>query len=176
MSFVLFYTYGKRVFYNPFYTPIAQQIEHNAHHSHPQVSQVVNDTKQQSFVANVLGIWNNHLFRSFLTPYLLDNLVYMLVLCTMHWYVSVVIQPEFTKLTDGSGIDCNLGVPVPGTSSDSWQCKSSAVTGVVLVMISIVSCVSSPLWWGISLTIGRTRAWQIGSFLSTLCILVFVFT
>lgn len=166
MGLMLFKVYGMALFKNPF-APVSDEHRHKAHTVH---------NIHQPFIPTVVNLFNSHLVVPFLRCWFLDTLVYMLVLCTMFFYVTSVIQPEFATEQDADGLDCNNGFPVEGQPSASWKCNSYAVTGLVLSMIVLLSALSSPVWWYLSNVTGKMRTWQVGSFLSILTILVFVFT
>jgi hypothetical protein len=107
----------------------------------------------------------NKLLRTFLPIWTLDLLSRLFFVCNVGLFVQNVIKPEFSLVNPGSHyIDCNKGVAVPHQPSDSWQCKSSAVTGFALAMLMMVGLLSCPFWFLLSRYAGKHKAWQVGSF------------
>jgi Na+/melibiose symporter-like transporter len=126
----------------------------------------------EPIVPKLVNLFRNKVVRSFLAPWLLDSLVYMMVLGTITYYIRAVIKPEYALTPEG----CNAATPIFGTTSAMWRCQSTAVTSLLLALIALTALLSTLVWCKFSQLVGVVRAWQVGSLFSALCILALVFS
>lgn len=126
----------------------------------------------EAIVPKLVRIFRNKVVRSFLIPWLLDSMTYMMVLGTLAYYIRAVIKPEY----DVAPVDCNAATPIFGTESALWRCQNRAVTSLLLALIALAAILSAVFWYTFSRLIGIVRAWQVGSLFSALCILTLVFS
>ena len=73
-------------------------------------------------IDSIVAIEYNSALRLFLPAWALDTFSQLLFVCNLGYFVRYVNLPEFSiAKSGGTSIDCNQGVPIPGTASDSWQ-------------------------------------------------------
>jgi len=114
----------------------------------------------------------NVAFRRMLPTFVCDNASYSIVTGTMLYFVKYIIQPEKQSRAQGNSIDCNGGVPTPGTESASWRCNSTNVLGAVLVVMLGAALVACPVWYFAAVRWGKRNIWLAWSLLLIVALLL----
>jgi MFS family permease len=61
------------------------------------------------------------------------------------------------------GIDCNNGVPISGQESDSWKCKSSSISALIVGIIIVAAFFFCPIWHYLVPRYGKNNIWITGT-------------
>jgi len=123
-------------------------------------------------VTAMVNTLRNVAFRRMLPTFVCDNVAFSIVSATMLFFVKYIIQPERQSRATGDGLDCNSGVPIPGTESASWRCSSTNVLGAVLVVMLASALVSCPLWYYAAVRWEKRNIWLLWSFLLIVALLL----
>jgi len=115
--------------------------------------------------AAMVNALRNVAFRRMLPTFVCDTVSYSIVTGTMLYFVKYIIRPEMQSRAEGDSIDCNGGIPTPGTESASWRCNSTNVLGAVLVVMLGSALVTCPLWYYAAVRWGKRNIWLAWSFL-----------
>ncbi|CEM03357.1 unnamed protein product [Vitrella brassicaformis CCMP3155] len=128
----------------------------------------------RSLLPTLLSTLTNKPFLTQLPAWACDAVVAGILTSMMSYYVRYVIQPEYQTEEDG-GIDCNRGVPIEGTASNSWRCRSDHVLAAGVTAVLVAAFSATPLWLLLSKYIGKYNTWVLYSFTSAVTNVCFSF-
>ena len=123
-------------------------------------------------IASMVNTFRNTAFRRMLPTFICDNVAYAMVTSSMLYFVKYILRPEMQSRANGDSIDCNAGVPIPGTESVSWRCGSTNVLGALLVVMLGSAFCACPMWYYAAIRWGKQAIWLTWSFLLIVSLLL----
>lgn len=130
--------------------------------------------QRMPFAASVVTTFRNRLFTMLLPAWILDSMAMSVIGSMLVFYIRYVLQPEYQTL-ESNGIDCNRGIAIPGTSSESWKCDSTAVLGIMATALLVCAFLGMPIWLKVANRVGKRNAWVALSAINVFSNLLYLF-
>mmetsp|Transcript_33109 Transcript_33109/g.41635 ORF Transcript_33109/g.41635 Transcript_33109/m.41635 type:complete len:1060 (-) Transcript_33109:263-3442(-) len=119
--------------------------------------------KTNTLVPSLLNTFRNKAFSMLLPAWICDSIGFAILASMTTYFVRYVIKPEY-QTEEEHGIDCNEGIPIEGTDSYSWKCKSNYILGLTVTMLLMCAIIGTPFWLFVAKKLGKRKAWLCWSF------------
>ena len=126
----------------------------------------------ETLIPKLLNLFRNKVIRSFLIPWFIDILLYLMIITTLYSYIKIIIQPEYSE----QSIECNNNINIFTTTSTNWKCSTIAVFSITLTIIFFTTILISYIWYILYIYVGAVRVWQLNSIITLFTIITLIFT